>query len=388
MSYRNVTVGLLIILMFFTFACAQKVAKPQATMDTPEHHVLSGNKLLKAGNYDGAITEFDRARALDPKYAPAYLGLGLGHSYKGDYATGLKQMKRAAGYAKGDQQEVDVNIGYMRVYLLGKELADRDWFDELRSNYRKATGKSPERPEAYYHMGLAYKFKYEFRKAAGEFARVLDIDKGLVGEADREYALMQKIERAMPGSSIGKQIAIQDSITRADLAALFIHELDIDDLYKRRAKRTFDTSYKAPGKTFSAGEYVKAPPATDIENHVLKADIDAVIAIGIKGMQPYPDHTFKPDHATTRAEFALIVEDIMITITRDTGLATMFIGNQSPFPDLRNDLPYFNAVMVCTTRGIMSTEDAGTGEFNAAGNIPGADALLSIRTLKTQLSKY
>ncbi len=388
MSLRNVTASLLILLMLFTFACTQKAAKPQATMDTPEHHVMSGNKLLKAGNYDGAIIEFERAKALDPKYAPAYLGLGLGFSYKGDYEAGLKQLKKANGYAKGDSQKYDVEIGYMRVYLMGKQQADRDWFDELRSKYRKASGRLPEQPDAFYYMGLAYKTKYAFRKASREFTKVLDLDKGLVEEADREYALMQKIERAMPGSTIGKQIAIQDSITRADLAALFIHELQIDDLYKRRAKRTFDTSYKAPGKTFKAGEYVTAPPATDIENHVLKADIDAVIAIGIKGMQPFPDHTFKPNKSTTRAEFAMIVEDIMITITRDTGLATMFIGNQSPFPDLRNDLPYFNAVMVCTTRGILTAKDAGTGEFDAAGSIPGADALLSIRTLKSQLAKY
>jgi len=388
MSYRNITASLLILLAFLTFACAQQAAKPQATMDTPEHHVMSGNKLLKAGNYDGAIAEFERARALDPKHAPAYLGLGLGYGYKGDFETGLKQMKKGAGYAKGDDQKYDLEVGYMRLYLMGKGQADRHWFDELRSTYRKAASRLPERPEAFYYMGLAYKTKYEFRKASREFTKVLDLDKGLVEEADREYALMQKIERAMPGSSIGKQIAIQDSITRADLAALFIHELQIDDLYKRRAKRTFDTAYKSPGKTFKAGEYVKAPPATDIEDHVLKADIDAVIAIGIKGMQPYPDHTFKPDKPTTRAEFAMIVEDIMITITRDTGLATMFIGNQSPFPDLRNDLPYFNAVMVCTTRGIMNAKDAGTGEFDAAGSIPGADALLSIRTLKSQLSKY
>jgi len=388
MSFRNVTVSLLIFLMFFTFACTQKAAKPQATMDTPEHHVLSGNKLLKAGNYDGAIREFERAKALDPKYSPAYLGLGLGFSYKGDYEAGLKQMKKAASYAKGDQQKVDVNVGYMRIYLMGKEQVDRDWFDEVRSNYRKATGKLPDQPEAYYYMGLAYKTKFEFRKASREFTKVLDLDKGLVEEADKEYALMQKIERAMPGSTIGKQIAIQDSITRADLAALFIHELQIDDLYKRKTKRTFDTSYKAPGKTYKAGEYVKAPPATDIEDHVLKADIDAVIAIGIKGLQPFPDHTFKPDNPTTRAEFAMIVEDILIKITGETGLATMFIGNQSPFPDLRNDLPYFNAVMVCTTRGIMNAKDAGTGEFDATGSIPGADALLSIRTLKSQLAKY
>ena len=89
MPFRNVTASLLILLAFITLACAPQAAKPQATMDTPEHHVMSGNKLLKAGNYDGAITEFERAKALDPKYAPAYLGLGLGFSYKGDYEAGL-----------------------------------------------------------------------------------------------------------------------------------------------------------------------------------------------------------------------------------------------------------------------------------------------------------
>jgi hypothetical protein len=51
-------------------------------------------------------------------------------------------------------------------------------------------------------------------------------------------------------------------------------------------------------------------------------------------------------------------------------------------------LPYFNAVMVCTTRGIMETADAGTGEFMPMGPVSGADALLAIRTLKSQLEKY
>ena len=60
MSFRNLTASLLVMMMFFTFACTQKAAKPQATMDTPEHHVMSGNKLLEAGNIDGAIAEFER----------------------------------------------------------------------------------------------------------------------------------------------------------------------------------------------------------------------------------------------------------------------------------------------------------------------------------------
>ena len=76
---------------------------------------------------------------------------------------------------------------------------------------------------------------------------------------------------------------------------------------------------------------------------------------------------------------------ILIKITGDDSLATKFIGSPSPFPDLRNDLPYFNAAMVCTTRNIMETKDVSTGEFDPQGAVTGADSLLSIRTLKSQL---
>jgi hypothetical protein len=234
-------------------------------------------------------------------------------------------------------------------------------------------------------MGVAYKMSFEFAKASEQFKKVLQIDGAFIAQADREYALTQKIERAMPGSMYGKKIALLEQITRADVAALFIEELKIDELYAKRTQKKFDTSYKSPGKEFIAGQYVKTAAATDIENHVLKADINAVVAIGIKGLQPFPDHTYRPNQMVSRAEFAMMVEDILIKITGAEGLATRFIGNRSPFPDLRSDLPYFNAVMTCTTRGIMTARDVRSGEFDPLGLICGADALLSIRVLKTQL---
>ena len=81
----------------------------------------------------------------------------------------------------------------------------------------------------------------------------------------------------------------------------------------------------------------------------------------------------------------MMIEDILIKITGDNGLATKFIGSASPFPDLRNDLPFFNAAMVCTTRNILETKDVATGEFAPMEPVAGAEALLSIRALKTQL---
>lgn len=388
MTIKKLIIGMAAILLLTFTGCGPKPMAPQAELDTPEHHVANGNKLLKTGKLEDAFGEFNRARELDPKYSPAYLGMGIVYGLQGNFEGAFKSMKSADRYAEGDKQELDVDVGYMRLYLTGQEKVDEDWLNSVYGYYKDAVRIDDQRPEPYYYMGLAYKDAYEFRKAASEFTRVLSLNKALTAEADRQYAIIQRIERAMPGTKVGKKIALLEEIDRADVAALFIEELGIDDIFRRKMPKRFDTSFKSPEKTFQSGSYVKTPPATDIEDHVLKADIDAVIELGIKGLQPFPDHTYRPYQPITRAEFAMMIEDILIKITGNEQLATQFIGSPSPFPDLRSDLPYFNAVMVCTTRGIMDTADPGTGEFRPMGPVSGADALLSIRTLKSQLDKY
>ncbi len=382
-------IGLAAILLLLAFsACGPKPMAPKAELDTPEHHVANGHKLLKAGKLEGAFAEFNRARELDPKHSPAHLGMGIVYGLQGNFEKGFEAMKAADRFAKGDTEKLNVDVGYMRLYLAGKEAVDENWLRRVQSAYRDAVRIDDQRPEPYYYMGIGYKDSFEFRRAAAEFTRVLDLNKDLAAEADREYAVIQRIERAMPGTKVGKKIALLDEITRADVAALFIEELEIDQIFRRRMPRTYDTAFKSPEKNFQSGRYVKAPPATDIDDHVLKADIDAAIELGIKGLQPFPDHTYRPYQPITRAEFAMMIEDILIKITRDETLATQFIGSSSPFPDLRSDLPYFNSVMVCTTRGIMETTDPGTGEFQPMKPVTGADALLSIRTLKNQVDKF
>ncbi len=388
MKNKTAILVLLTISLLFVFSCGPKPVAPKAALDTPEHHVSNGNKLLKANKIEDAFKEFSRAKDLDPKFSPAYVGLGLVHGLRNDFENGFKSLKKAAKYSKGKPQELAVLIGNMRLYIMGQTKIHKKWLQKVNHLYIKAKRKAPKAPEPYFYMGLAYKHAFEFRKAAQEFTTVLGINKGFLEAADKQYAVIQKIERAMPGSSVGKHIAILEQISRADTAALFIQELKVDELFKKRAPKKFDTSFKNPEKKLESGQYVKTAPATDIDDHVLKVDIDAAIEIGINGLQPYPDHTFQPDKMINRAEFAMMLEDIIVKITRNEGLATQFVGNNSPFPDLRNDLPFFNAVMVATTRGVMQVKDAGTGEFAPMGMVSGADALLSIRTLKVQLDKY
>jgi len=191
----------------------------------------------------------------------------------------------------------------------------------------------------------------------------------------------------MPGTITGKKIAILERINRGDAAALFMEELKIDVLYKKKTVKTFDTSFKDPEKA-KAQAGAPAVTATDIANYPLKADIEGILQIGVRGLETYPDGSFHPNDMVDRATYAMMLEDILIKVSGDNTLATKFIGSTSPFPDLRSDLPYFNAVMVVTSRGIMEAQDLSSGEFAPLGTVPGVDALLIIRKLKEELKIF
>jgi len=371
---------LLFALVAFSFAgCAGKPpVKPVSVMDNPDHHYNNGMKFLDKGEYDNALAEFERAKALDPKYGKAYMGIGLVKGFKGSFDAAFEAMKQAKGL-----DGVYAHVGMIRLYSMQRA---GGWLEKAAEEFEAGKKKDAASPELYFHMGRAYKVAFEFDKAGVCFKKVLDLNKDLVGEASQEWALLQKIQRAAPGTKIGKQIALIDKITRADVAALFIEELNLEKLYKARKPEEYDASFKPPeGTAFAADTITKAPPAMDIANHPLRADIDAVIGLGVRGLEPFPDHTFAPGMIISKANYAMMVEDILIKVSGDEKLATKFIGAVSPFPDVRSDHYAFNAIMVCTTRGIM--EAKLDGYFGLEDSVSGADALLVIRGLKDEL-KY
>ena len=394
--YRKIwtLMALLVFLPVLFVGCAKERA-PESVMDTPEHHVFNGMRSFEKGELDEAQREFRLALELDRKYGPAHTGIGLVLAARSVEAQNeeaeedlldeaFDSLKKGKQYARGKEQKVLARVGYIRVYTMTKP---RDWLADAEQNFNYARLDDPEAPAPYFYMGEAYKQGYEFSKAADMYRKVLDLDKEYTAEANRSWELVQKIQRASPGTTVGKKIALVEAITRADVAALFIQELRLDEVYERLSVKTYDTEFKAPksGLEMETETVVKLPPATDIEDHVLRHDINSVIRIGVRGLEPYPNHTFRPDEKISRASYAMMLEDILIKATRDEELATRFFGSVSPFPDLRNDLPYFNAVMVCTTRDIMTVADVRTGEFRPMGNVSGADALLAIRELKEQL---
>jgi len=374
------TILVVLLAAVLLISCGPAPRVPTSQLDTPEHHTYTGMKLLSQEKYADAQREFELAIELDPKFSKAYTGIGLVKTYTADYNAAWASLKMGWKYAKDDAEKIFVYVSRIRYFTQGKP--EKKWLELAKDEFDNVMLMDKNHSPAYYFMGLAYKQALEFNLATPMFTKVIDLKSEYTSEADVQWSLMQKIQRAMPGTMNGKIIAIVDRISRADAAALFMEELKIDVLYKKRTIKTFDTSFKDPEKASVKDGKITAK---DIANHPMKADIEGILELGVRGLENYPDGNFHPAEIVTRASYAMMLEDILIKVTGDNALATKFIGTTSPFPDLRADLPYFNAVMVVTSRGIMETKDMTSGEFAPLKPVPGADALLIIRKIKEEL---
>jgi Tfp pilus assembly protein PilF len=346
---------------------------PIPTLGTPEHHTQSGMRLLEKGKVTDAEREFEVAIEFDRKYAAAYRGLAIILGYKGNFKAAFQYLSKAEELAKGKPEKALVYVGYMRLYTQQK---GEGWLETVERYFKdamKTLRGLPEMPDPYHHMGLAYKEALRFSDAAGAFKKVLEINKTLMREADHQLTLVQQIARAMPATLTGKRIALLEKVRRIDVAALFIQELRLDKAYE---------AFKAP----TMGE-VPIPP--DVKDHPLRADVQKVITLGIKGLDTFTDGTFAPDEFILRASYAVMIADIISTLTSDPSLADEYQGSTSPFVDVRTDVPYFNAIMVCTTRGIIEAKGGmKQSMFGPMDSMSGAEAVLGVRRLKEDLRLF
>ena len=365
--------SLLIGLLYFVTGCAPKVVS-QSDLDTPEYHYRLGVRSLDDGDYQTALTAFQRAVDLDRRYARGWSGLGLTQAYLNNFSEGRRSVDRGVDLASRDAV---VYVFRGRFWTVNR--GERNWLENAEDDFRRALDLEPGNESAEYYLGEAYLYSYNFQQAEAQFARVVEIRGELAGKADEMWELTQKIVRARPGTDAGRQIAIKSEITRADLAVLFTEELRLVEVFERMTP-TGQATFQPPSALAAAGQSVTPP---DVVGTWAEPWIVEAIELGV--FEADPSGNFSPEQTVTRVDYAMAVQRILVAATRDASLETRYFGESpSRFTDVPSSHFAYNAMALCAERGIMQA-DLMTGRFNPAGMVNGADALLIIRQIQSSL---
>ena len=394
----------LIVVISMITGCGSSKAKPQKAqsgqMDTLDYHVSRGDESINNNEYQKAKKSYDRAIDLASDNSSAYSGKALATAHLGMRSGSSKEQKqqsldsaialieKSLDNAKTDAEKARANAYAIRIYVVTK-LPEAEWFEKVQEYFNNAVELSPNNPEVYLYMARAEAEKHNYTNASKWYNKVLEINTTLLKEANEELERVQMVQRAQPGSRFGKAIAFVPKISKADISALFIAELKLSRIYKDRAAK------KTPGYTppksqqgFTTESLLKAPVAKDIMGHPMEDTIKEILQLQVKGLEADAAHKFHPDKEITRAEYALMIQDILVKISQDSGLATQFIGSESPFPDVRQDVYYYNAARVAVGRNLMKVKNKVSGDFDPAGTVSGAEALLSVRDFNEILRSY
>jgi Tfp pilus assembly protein PilF len=363
------------LILIFIIGCAGKPVKRESLLDTPEYHYNLGSRYLEDGEYQKAALEFERAKALDPKFCLAYTGLAIVKAKQKDFKKAISFAKKGKSLAETKREKLESYVSMGRVLSLRRK---GNWLKKANKEFKKALKLDPKFSKAYYYRGLAYKRGYKFKEAGDDFRKVLELNTTYIKKADHQWSIIQKIERAAPGTLVGKKIALLEEIDRSDVAALFVAELNLDRYLKKRMPLKIDISFKTPEA--EAFQKEDLPIIKDIQDHWARNYIEEVVKYGIIPL--FPDNTFKPDRLITKANFSKMLLDLIVVITGDTTLETKYFGAVSPFKDVRSDHFAFPAIMVTTTRGILEARDKIKGIFGLMDKVSGPEALLAIRNLK------
>lgn len=370
--------------------------------DNPDHHFIQAMEYVADQKIQNADRAVSRAIECDQQYAPAYAAQALLYVLRATDKTekvedrqvnaerALKTLVQTKRLSKTNEHRFIYHLSAIRV--LGR-LQNEGWHAQIQGHLQKAQAlrlnnsqlvyyKSPE--AADYFVGLAcLQDAGDFKCARTHMRQVLDVGHNgpWHAKADLYWKRADQAIRALGGVTMGnvaKKIVLQKTISRADAAAFLIDELQIDKLFAGRI----------PIRSEAEARTVDFTPA-DITQHHFREEILTLLKWQVRGLEPQYDATtraylFFPNKPLKRKEFAFIVEDLLIKLTGDKGLSRRFIGEKSPYPDVKSRTAWFNAVMIAVTRGLMET--TLSGEFHPEDSLSGVDFLLSTRKLKHELN--
>ena len=359
--------ALLLALLVAGVAVAEKPASP---LETAEWHVRQGKRLAAAGQIDLAISEFGRALELNGRLALAYALRAVAFLDKQDLSSAGKDARKARRLDGGD---AEVLVCYARW------ASESGRFESALRAFGKAKTLEPGLASAWYFTGLTLLELGRLEPASSEFEQALQLGGPLVPEA---AAARKHVAALLRGAPEGlHRLGPGEPITRAELAVLLVDVFSVGD----EAGGSFaavdpdQVAWVAPDG-FRGSDDAFAPVSVpgDVSGHWAETVLYEILRLRLRGLSSYPGGKFYPDLAATRAEFALVLEDLYLAHVRAVDV---------PWVDLR-DLPpdHFAYRAALLALDLEALQPGAGGGFDPDTPVTGAEALLGLRALRSELS--
>jgi tetratricopeptide (TPR) repeat protein len=341
------------------------IQKPVDTLhQQAKKMVQTADTLFFEGKYPLAYSAYAQTLRIDPDNIPATIGLAK---------CFLKEKKHEQAFSTLVPIEDRVRLTryapeYYYLYVQARATTRSRWnniqLKKIEDAYYHALPAYRKHPDLYYYMGLIYQKIYKFNQAKTYFSKVVSYGGHYKENAYENICKIKELEQC-DLCGYQQKLPLIPQISRADMCYILHHDLNIHELFQNITSDNF-----------------KPQPliAMDIADHSLKQEIETVLLINLLGLSLFPNNSFEPEMPLTRADFAQIIFEIVNRIDPQAVDSVDFKKISVGLSDVHSSQRFFRAILFCTSQLIMSPLE--TGEFDPYGTVSGADALMSIRTLK------
>jgi tetratricopeptide (TPR) repeat protein len=189
----------------FVSGCVEAQRPPETILDSPEHHVVNGYKLIEKSMINDAEREFQQALQYDPNFSSALRGMGYVYGIKKSFDSAFKSMESAAVHAKEKQDKALAYVGAIRLHTMKR---GEGWLKQSEKYFSLAIAEVKDFPDAYYYIGMAYTTGHRFVQAENSFRKVVEINETFVMEAQEQLKKVQNNLRRVPESENTKRLAL------------------------------------------------------------------------------------------------------------------------------------------------------------------------------------
>ncbi len=207
-------------------------------------------------------------------------------------------------------------------------------------------------------LGDCYFLKANYAGARRYYTLVLQINSGFQVEASDRLETIYQIESLKMNPAEMQNVIFARAVQRDDVADL----LD----------RVFQVEKIAVSKNPLKADF------RDINDSSHAESIRKLLSLGIYSF--ISGDTFAPFTMVRKKEFAKIIEDCVVLATGNVGFRSKYgAKDASPFTDVRNDDPYFNAIMLADEFKLMDSSLGGA--FEPLQPVKGIDAIIIFQKL-------